>query len=337
MKKRMLSLLAVFALAAPAAAAPAAPHYAVTGSIAGPDGGWDLLTVDPVAHRLFVARSATVTMVDLAHGDRVSAIGTVDRGHAPVAIPGGRLVLVTSGRDGHARVYALPGGALAADIAVGQNPDAAIWDARLSAALVMNARSGTVSVVDPVQGNVIRTIQLAAGLELAALDENGTLFVNNEEASQIHVVDPATGAVREAIALPGCEGPTGLAYDARGHRLIAACANGKAAVVDSAAGRLIQLIDIGRGPDGIAIDEARGIAFIPCGRDGELDVIPLRGAGPLVVSERVRTEIGARTIALDPSTGALYLPTARFGPVPADGSRPPTIPGSFHILIVSRR
>jgi YVTN family beta-propeller protein len=332
---KTIAFLAAIALAAPAVARQP-PRYAVTGSIAGPDGGWDLLSVDPVAHRLFVARSATVTMVDLAYGNRVSAIGTVDRGHAAVPIPGGHLLLVTSGRDGHARLYHLPGGELAADIAVGQNPDAAIWDGRLSAVLVMNARDGTVSVIDPANASVTRTIQLAPGLELAALDENGILFVNNEETSQIHVVDPATGIVREPIALPGCEGPTGLGYDRRGHRLIAACANGKAAVVDSVAGRLVQLIDIGRGPDGVAIDEARGVAFIPCGRDGELDVIPLRGAGPLVVLERVRTEIGARTIALDPSTGALYLPSARFGPPPAGGGRPPMLPGSFHVLIVTR-
>ena len=138
---------------------------------------------------------------------------------------------------------------------------------------------GTVSVVDPAHGSVTRTIQLAAGLELAALDEHGTLFVNNEETNQIHVVDPATGAVRAPIALTGCEGPTGLGYDRRSHRLIAACGNGKAAVVDSVTGRLVQLIDIGHGPDGVAIDEVRGVAFIPCGRDGELDVIPLRGEG----------------------------------------------------------
>ncbi|MEA3014737.1 MAG: hypothetical protein QOD42_3282 [Sphingomonadales bacterium] len=333
MSKRAIAFLVAAALAAPTFAS-GPPHYSVTGSIQGPDGGWDLLTVDPVAHRLFIARGANVMMVDLGHANRVSAFGTADRGHAAVPIPGGSRLLLTSGRDGRARIYDIGSGTLVADVAVGRNPDAAIWDARLAAVLVMNAADGTVSVVDPAHGRVTRTIQLAAGLELAALDEHGTLFVNNEETGQIHVVDPATGAVRAPIALPGCEGPTGLGYDRRRHRLIAACANGKAAVVDSVTGRLVQLIDIGHGPDGVAVDEARGVAFIPCGRDGELDVIPLRGEGPLVVADRVRTEVGARTIALDPSTGALYLPTARFGPPPAGGGRAPALPGSFHVLVV---
>src|SRR5699024_169778 len=118
---------------------------------------------------------------------------------------------------------------------------AAIWDARIGAALVMNARGGTISVVDPGSGAVVRTIALAPGLELPALDERALLYVNNEDANLIHVVEPATGVVRSPIPLTGCEGPTGLGYDPRTHLLIAACANGKAAVVDPRAGRVIQL------------------------------------------------------------------------------------------------
>jgi DNA-binding beta-propeller fold protein YncE len=235
-----------------------------------------------------------------------------------------------------ARILDAVTGADVADATVGQNPDAAIWDSHISAALVMNARGGTISVVDPA-GAVIRTIALAPGLELPALDENGLLYVNNEEANLIHVVDPATGAVRSPIALTGCEGPTGLGYDPRTRLLIAACANGKAAVVDAAAGRVIQLLDIGRGPDSVMIDSARGLAFIPCGRDGELDVIALARGRPLAVTERVPTEIGARTGAVDPATGIVYLPTASFGPAPAAGGRPPPLPGTFHVVVVGQR
>lgn len=335
MIRKPFLLIAAALLAAPAVAAPAR-HHEVTGSIAGPDGGWDLVSVDPAAHRLLIARGAEVDVIELTRPPRLRAIGQVVRGHAAIALPHGR-VLVTSGSEGKARILDAVTGADLADATVGQNPDAAIWDARISAALVMNARSGTVSVVDPASGAVIRTIVLAPGLELPALDEHGLLYVNNEAANLIHVVDPATGAVRAPLALPGCEGPTGLGYDPRTRLLIAACANGKAAVVDPAAGRVTQLLDIGRGPDTVTIDSARGFAFIPCGRDGELDVIALARGRPLVVGERVPTERGARTGAVDPATGNVYLPTASFGPPPAAGGRAPALPGTFHILIVGRR
>jgi DNA-binding beta-propeller fold protein YncE len=335
MTRLFLPLLAAALLAGPAGAAAPPPRHAVTGSIAGPDGGWDLVSVDPAAHRLFVARSAAVTVIDLAAARRVRTIGQVVRGHAAIPLPGGR-VLVTSGSEGKARILDAVTGADLADAEVGENPDAAIWDARIGAALVMNARGGSVSVVAP-SGRVVRTIALAPGLELPALGTNGLLYVNNEQANLIHVVDPATGAVREPIALAGCEGPTGLGYDPRTNLLIAACANGKAAVVDVAAGRVAQLLDIGRGPDGVMVDSRRRLAFIPCGRDGELDVIALGRGRPLAVTERVPTEIGARTGAVDPATGLVYLPSARFGPPPAGGGRPLILAGSFHVLVVGRR
>jgi YVTN family beta-propeller protein len=335
MMRRLPLLLAGALLATPAIAART-PHHVVTGAISAPDGGWDLASVDPAGHRLLIARGAEVTVIDLGRRPTVRAIGHVVRGHAAIAMPHGR-VLVTSGSEGKARILDAVTGADLVDATVGENPDAAIWDARISAALVMNARSGTVSVVDPTNGAVIRTIALAPGLELPALDERGLLYVNNEDANLIHVVDPATGAVRSPITLTGCEGPTGLGYDPRTHILIAACANGKAAVVDAVAGRVTQLLDIGRGPDTVMIDSARGLAFIPCGRDGELDVIALARGRPLAVTERVPTEIGARTGAVDTATGIVYLPTARFGPPPAAGGRPPALPGTFHVVIVGSR
>jgi DNA-binding beta-propeller fold protein YncE len=335
MIRKLLLLLAAALLAAPTMAARAG-HHLVIGTIAAPDGGWDLASVDTAGRRLLIARGAEVTVIDLGPGPRVRAIGHVVRGHAAIALPNGR-VLVTSGTEGKAWILDALTGADLAEATVGQNPDAAIWDARISAALVMNARGGTVSVVDPANGAVLQTIALAPGLELPALDENGLLYVNNEDANLIHVVDPATGAVRSPIPLTGCEGPTGLGYDPRTHLLIAACGNGKAAVVDTVAGRVTQLLDIGRGPDTVMIDSARGLAFIPCGRDGQLDVIALARGRPLTVTERVPTEIGARTGALDPATGIVYLPTARFGPPPAVGGRPPALPGTFHVVIVGQR
>ena len=59
------------------------------------------------------------------------------------------------------------------------------------------------------------------------------------------------------------------------------------------------------------------------------------------VVDTVPTQRGARTLALDPRTHALFLPTAEFGPAPAPTPeqprpRPAIVPGSFVILIVGR-
>jgi YVTN family beta-propeller protein len=328
----LLSLLLLAAVPQGGGAAPA-PVYAVTDRIAGPDGTWDYASVDPAGKRLYVARASGVTMVTLATGEVVT-LGALERGHAVVPLADGRL-LVTSGNDGSVRLFDAAG-QQTASIAVGKKPDAALLDPAGTHAFVMNADSGTISVIDLATARVTRTIPAKPALEYAVFAQDGTLFVNNEDANEIETIDVARGVAGAAIALPGCAAPTGLGYDRAHNRLIASCANRKAAIVDAHARRLVALVDIGAGPDAVIMDPTRALAFIPCGKDGVLEILSLADATVRRVAT-VTTEIGARTGAIDPATGTLYLPTARFAPGSAPGARPVAIPGSFHILVVRPR
>lgn len=327
---RLSAAVLALSLAAPAIAAPV---YEVAESIKAPDGGWDYAQVDPGSRTLFVARGAEVTAVDLAHGNAVHSLGTIAKGHAVVPLPG-HMLLVTSGHDDSVRLIDTTDGKEMARIAVGADPDAALFDAASGLAAVMNAKAGTVSVIDIARRSVVRTITLKPGLEFAALAEDGTLFVNNEDENEIETANITTGVTGPAIRLGGCTGPSGLALDTATHVLISACANGKAAVVDARTRSLRGLLTIGLGPDAVILDAQRRLAFVPCGHDGTLSVIALdRATGQAVVAVAV-TERGARTGALDPETGRLYLPTAAFGPTPAGGGRPAMVPGSFHVLVL---
>lgn len=330
-----LSILTLIACAAPfaVAAAKGAPTYSVTGSIPGPDGSWDYARVDAESHRLYVARSGSVTVTDLGPGGQVTSWGALARGHAVLPLPGNRL-LVTSGNDATVRFFDTTSGQQIASVAVGKKADAAIYDAPRHRAFVMNSDSGTISLIDTVAMTVTGTITVKPALEYAALAKDGTLFVNDEDANEMEVVDVARGVTGKAIALPGCEGPTGLGYDRQHDRLIASCGNGKAAIVAAASRKLIGLVDIGKGADAVIMDDERGLAFIPCGSDGVLDILTFGGPGNVTRVGRVTTERGARTGAVDPSTGTIYLPTAKFGPPATVGGRPAIIPGSFHILVV---
>jgi YVTN family beta-propeller protein len=323
----LAALLSTAALASPA---PAVPSHHVAEVIAGPDGAWDYARVDASTRQLYVARGDAVTKVDLASGQATS-FGAVKRGHAALPLSGGRL-LVTSGNDGTVRFFDAAGKQLA-NLAVGKKPDAAILDASGKRAFVMNADSGSISVIDTAAMRVTATITAKPGLEYAALSGN-TLFVNDEDLGEIETIDLARGMMGKPIAMPGCEEPSGLGLDARHARLIAACANGKGAIVDARTRRLLALVDIGRGPDAVIIDQARGLAFIPCGKDGVLDVFSLAAAGEVTRVGRVPTEPGARTGALDPETGAIYLPTAKLGAPSEPGGRPVPLAGTFHILVV---
>ena len=330
--KRLLLTLAAGAVIS---AAPA-PHYTIDRAIAGPDGGWDYAQVDPTTHRVYVAHGDVVTEIDPLHGDAVRSFGAIMKAHAVVPIPGGTTLLVTSGRDDSVRLFDLRDGSERAKIAVGSDPDAAFYDAARQRAVVMNAKAGTVSLIDVANAKVTGTIVLKPGLEFGVLGANDTLYVNNEDENEIETANLTSGKAGKAIALPGCTGPTGLGFDAKTGYLLSACANGKAALVNAKTGKLVTLISIGLRPDAVIIDTARRLAFIPCGKDGVLSAITLDAALGSMVATTIKTEIGARTGALDPSSGALYLPTARFDPPAKAGGRPVPIAGSFHIVVIRR-
>lgn len=328
------SLLAV-AAAALISAAPA-PTYLIDRSIAGPDGGWDYAQVDPATHRVYLAHGDVVSEIDPRHGDVVRSFGTIMKAHAVVPIPGGTTLLVTSGHDDSVRLLDTRDGRETARIAVGTDPNAAFYDVAIKRAVVMNAKAGTVSLIDVANPVVARTIVLKPGLEFGVPGANGILFVNNEDANEIETANLATGKAGAAIALPGCTRPTGLGYDAKTGYLISACANGKAAVVNARTGKLVRLIGIGQGPDAVIMDAARRLTFIPCGKDGVLEMIALDTVGGPRSANAIKTEPGARTGALDPSNGMVYLPTARFGPPAAAGGRPSVMAGSFHVVVLKR-
>lgn len=330
MPGRSLVMLALLA----AAPAPL-PTYKVAATIAGPDGaGWDYASVDADARKLYVAHGDAVTSVAIDAPAEATSIGAIDHGHAVVPIPHTNVLLVTSGRDSTVRLIDTVSGAERARLAVGEDPDAAILDPVTGHVLVMNAKAGTISEIDAANSAVVRTIEAKPALEFAAIGRGRTMFVNNEDLNEIETFDLTAGRMGAPILLPGCDAPTGLAYDARTDRLIAACANGKAAIVDATARRLVSLVAIGGGPDAVILDAARRLAFIPCGKDGVLEMLSLDAPHGVARLASIRTEVGARTGALDPKTGAIYLPTARFGPPVAGAKRPPDLPGSFHILVV---
>ena len=76
------------------------------------------------------------------------------------------------------------------------------------------------------------------------------------------------------------------------------------------------------------------------GQTGDMTFVDVRGAQPKVV-QTVQTAPGARTMALDETTGRAYTVTAQFGPKPAPSptnprGRPSPIPGSFEVIVVGK-
>jgi YVTN family beta-propeller protein len=334
--RRLAAAAAVSFLAVAVAASAAGPTYSVTSEIPGPDGGWDYASIDPAGHMLYVAHDSKVLAVALGAGNRVSAFGDIAHAHAVVPITGRPLLLVTSGQDDTVRLFDSHTHKQLANIPVGKDPDGAIYDPSTGMAAVMNAKSGSVSMIDVANRKVARTIQLMPGLEYPQFGYGHRLFVNNEDENAVETADAATGKVGPVIKLAGCTGPSGLGYDAKTAQLVSACDNGKAAIVDARALKVTHLIDIGQGPDAVIMDAAHRRAYIPCGGSGTMTVIALDGPHGAHTIGTVTTAKGARTGALDGAAGNIYLPTAT-PTTPPPGQHRAYKPGSFRVLVASRR
>ena len=329
-----LVLLACAALCTGASAgAPAPPAFVRAGTIAAPDDRWDIAAWDAAHHRLLVAHGKDLLVVEPANANNVRPIGSLAGAHGVAAVPGTDTVLVSSGKDDTVRLLDEDSGAEIARIAVGKGPDDAIISRDGRQAFVMDADEGALSVIDLGRHVETRRIPLKAGLEFAVQFAPTLVAINNEDQSEIEIADVAAGKAAGSIALPGCERPTGLAYDPDRGLALSACANGKAALVDMSKRRVLVLVPIGLGPDTAIWDAAHHRFLVPCGKSGTLSIIRIERNKP-VVEPAVATETSARTAALDPTSGRLYLPAASFLPAVPPAKRGALVPGSFHILIM---
>jgi DNA-binding beta-propeller fold protein YncE len=263
----------------------------------------------------------------------VRAIGQIEGAHVAVPIPGTGHILVTSGRDDSVRILDFASGREIARIPAAAEPDAAIVSADGHRAYVMGAKAGAISVIDLEHNNETARIALHPGLEVPVLIDRTTLAVNDEDRSEIEIVDLTSAKQSGTISLPGCEGPTGLAIDPASHLALSSCANGKAALVDLTQRRFISLVAIGAGPDTVIWDRQHKRFIVPCGRSGTVSIVNLVNRRAVPTSP-VETEASARTAAFDPASGRIYLPAARFGPA-APGGRPAPLAGTLHVLVLA--
>jgi YVTN family beta-propeller protein len=327
----MLKPLSFASLVLAGSAAVAAPSYGVVGTYKAADGGWDILSVDSTAQQLYVARRDSVTAVDLRSGTVTDKLAAAEGGHSALVIPGTGEVLVTNGTANTATIIDGRTGQLRANIPTGKKPDAATYDPATHSVWVMTPGDGNITIVDPVTRKAVATVSVGGSLEFGAADGRGKLYVNVEDRNDVAVIDTRTRKLLRREPLPGCDGPTGIAYDPATRQTVSACANG-VAIVLSQAGKPVASLPIGKRPDGAAFDERRHVALIPSGSEGTLSIVEL-SPKPRVV-QTVATAKSARTIALDPSTGRAYLPATDLQP-PVGNERPKAVPGSFRIIVVA--
>ena len=331
MKRCFLSifLLSTIALAADS-------YHLVNTYKLGGDGGWDYMTVDSHAHRLYISRATHVIVMDTDSGKVVGDIPDTPGVHGiALATELGR-GFISNGREGTVTIFDIQSLKLISKAKAGDNPDAILYDPHSKRVFAFNGRSHNATAIDAASGNVLGTIPLEGKPEFAVTNGKGEIFVNIEDKSQIDAIDPAKLEVKSRWPLAPCEEPSGLAIDASKGRLFAGCDNKMMAVVNTDNGKVVATPAIGEGVDANAFDPGTSLAFASCG-EGVLTVVKEDSPDKYSVVENVTTQPGARTMALDEKTHHVFTVTAQFGPPPpatADNPHPrrSIVPDTFVVL-----
>jgi DNA-binding beta-propeller fold protein YncE len=335
-----LSLFSV-SLAAVAVAAAAPGYHVIKTYKLGGEGGWDYLTVDAPARRFYISRGTHVIVLDADSGKNVGDIPDTPGVHGVALAPELGKGFVSNGREGTVTVFDVKTlSPIGSKVKAGENPDAILYDPATKRVFTFNGRSHDSTAIDAETGKVLGTIKLAGKPEFAASDAKGEVFVNIEDTSELTVIDPNKLEVKAKWPLAPCTEPSGLAMDRQHRRLFVGCDNKMMAVVDADSGKILATPAIGEGVDATAFDPETGLAFASCG-EGVLTVVKEDSPEKFSIVENVKTEPGARTMALDVKTDNVFTVTAKFGPPPpptADNPHPrrAILPDTFEVLVLGK-
>ena len=307
----------------------------------GGEGGWDILTVDSPAHRLYLSHATKVVVVDLVKNAVAGEITDTPGVHGFVVAPELQRGFSSNGKEAKVSVVDLKTLSTISKVDSGENPDALVYEPRRGEVYVFNHTGNSATVIDAKTAKVVSTIPLGGSPEFAAVDSAaGRVYCNLEDKNEVVVIDTAKHEVAARWPLAPGEEPTGIAFDAAHHRLFAGCHNKMMAMLDTETGKVVATVPIGAGVDGCAFDDATQLAFASCG-DGTTTIAKEETPQKLTVVQTLKTEPRARTMALDPGTHRIYLPSAQFQPPPpaspgASPARPTIVPNTLKLLVYGR-
>jgi DNA-binding beta-propeller fold protein YncE len=304
--------------------------------VLGGEGGWDYMALDGRTRLLYVTHGSTVEILNVDTGVKGEPITGLNGAHGVAFAPERNRGYISNGRGNTVSVFDLETHKILEDVqSSGENPDAIMYDSFSSRVFTFNGRTANATAIDAATNKVVGTVDIGGKPEFAVTDGKGTIFVNNEDKSEIVAFDAKSLEVKKRWSIAPGEGPSGLAIDLKGKRLFSVC-DEVMVVSDFVDGKVVTTVPIGHGPDAVRYDPETGLVFASNG-EGTVTVVKQGSPDKYTVVETVPTARGARTMELDPKTHHVFVVTAEFGPAPAPTEerprpRPPVIPGTFMVL-----
>jgi DNA-binding beta-propeller fold protein YncE len=319
---------------------PAARYEQVRTIKIGGEGGWDFLEVDAANRMLYVTRGTRVVVIDLDTEKIVGEIADTPGVHGIAFVPALNRGFTSNGGDSTVTAFDLKTLKTLGKVKAHGRPDIIYFEPVSNRILSFNHGTNDITAIDPDAITAVATLSAGGAPELAVSDNKGHVWVNLEDKSEILQFDAQAMKVLNKFSLAPGQAPTGLAFDPKLRKLFSTCNNKMLVIVDADSGKVVQTLPIGPGPDGCVRDASTGLIFASSGGDGTVAVIREASPGKYEVAKTIKTQVSAKTIALDPKTHRLYLAAATPEPPSADAEKAAPrgrrryVPGSFVVVVV---
>ena len=301
---------------------------------------WDYITFDPATRRLYISHNTEVKIVDADSGAVTGSIPDLKRVHGIAIISELGRGFISDGGADEVVVFDPKTLKTTVHIKTGGNPDCIIYDPASKHIFAMNGKTNDASVIDPATAAVVATIPMGGRPEYAVADGHGLIFDNIEDKNEVVAIDSLTNTVKSRWPIAPAEEATAIDLDVQHHRLFIGGRNKVLAVMDTTTGKVIQTFPIGAGVDTNLYEPETGMLFVAA-REGLLHIFHEDTPDHFSAVETVKTEFGARNMALDPKTHRLFIDTSDFGPAPAPTAEQPhpqpvPVSGTFRLLVYGR-
>lgn len=330
--------LLIFGTATLVSAAAAGGYHLVKEIPVAGDGSWDYLTVDPDAHRLYVSHQTQVEVLDLDSEQPVGKITDLNGVHGiAIASKLGR-GFITSGLSSSVTIFDLKTLKHLTEVPAGKSPDGVLYDSTSGRVFAFNHHGDNVTVFGASDGKIAGTVELGGEPEFPVNDEKGSVWVNLENKSTLVRINAQSLEVTGRWPTAPCVEPASMAIDREHRRLFIGCGNQVMAVADPDTGKIITTMPIGVHVDATAFDPETGQIFNA--NNGSVTIIHQDSADQYSAVETVTTRLKANTLAVDPKTQKVYLPSANVEVPKATPENPhPAViraPGTFKILVLGK-
>jgi DNA-binding beta-propeller fold protein YncE len=322
------------------AAANARADYHIVKSIqVGGEGGWDYLEPDPIGRRLYVSHEKHVVVIDM---DTLKVVGDVPDSPGMGGVVFSRELnrgFTANGDEDTVGVFELSTlKPIAKWKATGKRPNQIAYEPSTKRVFSFNSTGRNVTVFDAKTGTVLATLEVDGRTEFYAMDGKGMIYDSLQDKATIIAIDAKAMKVIATYPLAPHAQPAGTTMDPQTRRIFVACRSKSFLVLDADTGKILATFPIGERNDAAKFDPGTKLAFASNG-DGTLAVVHEDSPEQFTLVQNVKTEYGARTMAVDPKTHRVFMPSADWGPAPAatpDNPNPrrPMVPGSFRVIVL---